>query len=397
MENKGISKLDLKRRNRKQILLAIRENGMLARVDIASQLSLTRAAVTIITNQMISQGILEDMSGPLQETETTKKKGRKKTMIRINPKYRFVLGAVVDENLISIGLTNLCNETLDKISKPISNESEPQEIIQFIVDACKELMKKSSLLPKQLLGLGVGVVPARWHQLRGDVKPDGTVSFMKLMYLLEMELSIPVTIESAIELFALANIDYRNPKHQNELLIYAGEHYYLARVSGHQLLPSAAMDSGKIDRFVLDPNGQEAEGYPRGSVHAELTISAVCAKIEAATGKKLSAAEILKAYEAGKKDIVTALNEALDKVALLVFDLAMLHSASRIVLQQFMLGEKAAAYLCDKVKAMSGTPDEIELVFSKIEGEHSFQAGSALSIERHFFELGGLNPGENAQ
>ena len=65
METKGISKLDLKRRNRKQILLAIRREGMLARVDIAAQLSLTRAAVTIITNQMINQNILEDMNGPL--------------------------------------------------------------------------------------------------------------------------------------------------------------------------------------------------------------------------------------------------------------------------------------------------------------------------------------------
>ena len=79
MDTKGISKLDLKRRNRRQILLAIRQAGTLARVDIASKLSLTRAAVTIITNQMINQNILEDLNTPLPvSADEPPKKGRKK-------------------------------------------------------------------------------------------------------------------------------------------------------------------------------------------------------------------------------------------------------------------------------------------------------------------------------
>ena len=191
MENKGISKLDLKRRNRKQILLSIREAGMLARVDIANKLSLTRAAVTIITNQMISQMILEDLSGPIMEEDEPRRKGRKKTMIRINPKFRFVLGIMVSEDRISVGLTNLYNEPLDKIALPIGDDTDAQEIISFMIDSCKKLMKKNSLTAKHILGVGVGVVPQRWNQVRGDIKEDGSVDFTKLMYLLKMELSVP--------------------------------------------------------------------------------------------------------------------------------------------------------------------------------------------------------------
>ena len=50
MELQGISKLDLKKRNRMQILRVIRESGPISRVDIASSMKITRAAVTIITN-----------------------------------------------------------------------------------------------------------------------------------------------------------------------------------------------------------------------------------------------------------------------------------------------------------------------------------------------------------
>ena len=56
MEQHGISKLDLKRRNRMQVLKILKQRGPTSRIDIAGTLELTRAAVTIITNEMIEQG-----------------------------------------------------------------------------------------------------------------------------------------------------------------------------------------------------------------------------------------------------------------------------------------------------------------------------------------------------
>ena len=61
MEKCGISKLDLKRRNRMQILRVIKELGPISRVDVASALEITRAAVTIITNEMIEEGVLVEL------------------------------------------------------------------------------------------------------------------------------------------------------------------------------------------------------------------------------------------------------------------------------------------------------------------------------------------------
>ena len=58
MEQFGISKLDLKRRNRTQILKLLRQQGPTSRIDLSMSLDLTRAAVTIICNEMIGQGIL---------------------------------------------------------------------------------------------------------------------------------------------------------------------------------------------------------------------------------------------------------------------------------------------------------------------------------------------------
>lgn len=96
MEKRGISKLDLKRRNRMQILRVIRESGPISRVDVASALEITRAAVTIITNEMIEEGVLVEIGEAPVNAEKLQK-GRRKILIDINVNSRFALGATVDE------------------------------------------------------------------------------------------------------------------------------------------------------------------------------------------------------------------------------------------------------------------------------------------------------------
>ena len=69
MEQQGISKLDLKRRNRMHVLKILKQRGPTTRIDIAGTLELTRAAVTIITNEMIAQGIIQEIGEYKHVTE----------------------------------------------------------------------------------------------------------------------------------------------------------------------------------------------------------------------------------------------------------------------------------------------------------------------------------------
>ncbi len=393
MDTKGISKLDLKRRNRRQILLAIREAGTLARVDIAARLSLTRAAVTIITNQMISQNILEDLNGPIPEAqEGPKKKGRKKTMIRINPSYKYVLGAVINDNDVCVGLSNLAGESLGSAVLELNDKTEQQEVISFIVNTCVELMQKQNITNKQVLGLGIGIVPPRFAQFRAENK-NGIVTFTKLCYLLEMELSVPVCAAGAIALYTLANIDYKAAPNTNQLLIYSGAAYHSAAISDKELLGGIAADTAAIDRMILDPAGAEWEGYPRGSVHAEITRAALLKLLKQATGKDLTIDEANVLYEKGDKAVSSVLDRALDRLALLVYNLAVSNHANAVTLQDFCFAPKSLGILQEKLNMLAGN-DELTVKLSPITGEKSFLAGCALAMEKQFFDLGGMQPGE---
>lgn len=114
MNDCGISKLDLKRRNRMQILKVVREQGPISRVDISAILGITRAAVTIITNEMIDQHILEEVGEEPVNPSGEVRKGRRKILLDINETYKFAVGIYVDEKEVSIGLTTLNAAALDK-------------------------------------------------------------------------------------------------------------------------------------------------------------------------------------------------------------------------------------------------------------------------------------------
>ena len=51
----GISKLDLKRINRMQVLRTVWSSGPISRVDLSQTLQITRASITQITNAMIEE------------------------------------------------------------------------------------------------------------------------------------------------------------------------------------------------------------------------------------------------------------------------------------------------------------------------------------------------------
>ena len=398
-ESKGISKLDLKRRNRKQILLAIRENGTLARVDIAKKLSLTRAAVTIITNQMISQNILEDLNTPKERSDEPKRKGRKKTLIRINPNFKFVLGAVINTDYISVGLSNLDGEVLDKTVLRTGTNTEQREIVQFILNACAQLMSNSSLKSDQILGLGIGIAPSRWKDMHGTMSPDG-VEFPKIAYYLEMELNFPVRCANLVTLCALANIDHVKHARMNQILIYSGDEYHTAFVADGKLAAAGNRDSAAINRFIVTPNGEKEAGYPNGSVHAELIRPVLIRKAAAILGEDpetLTFERIDKEYEAGNKKIVSLLNQAAEKTALLIYNYAVPQRAERVILQNFHFNKHGEKLVRDVLKKLSGSDEHTpELVISSLTPEHSFLAGSALAVEVLFYEAGGLRRTESA-
>lgn len=405
MEKRGISKLDLKRRNRMQILRVIRESGPISRVDVASALEITRAAVTIITNEMIEEGVLVEIGEAPVNTEKLQK-GRRKILIDINVNSRFALGATVDEKEVSIGLTNLNSEILDKASMVIDDRTTSKDIINYIIKTSNEMVENSALTKDKILGLGVGVVPSMWGKLKIFYK-DGVLDFTNFIDKLSGGLDFEIHCGNAIGLMALASNDFRtqNGYQTNQAFIHNGNQVNLAIINKNELSADYVSYTSTIEKYIVCPNGKSYEGYPNGSVKAELSRKAMLDAVyeiyskektpvlyEVTNGDKnnVNMDTVFKAVMSKEESVKNLVDDIIAKYTVLINNLAISHFAKRIVLHNFKLDEKQFDYVKREMIRLVSEEIADRVVLSRLDGKNNFLGGCALIIQDNFYVRGGM-------
>lgn len=405
MEKLGISKLDLKRRNRMQILRVIRESGPISRVDVASVLAITRAAVTIITNEMIEQGILLEIGeAPINSGKI--QKGRRKILIDINMNCKFALGATVDEKEVTIGLTNLNCEILDKASMVIDERTTSKDIVTFIIDKCNEMMANSALDKNSILGVGIGVVPSMWGKLKIFYK-DGMLDFSNFIDRVSSGVSIDVRCGNAIGLMALASNDFRNPNDSqiNQAFLHNGNQVNLAIINKTDLSPDYLSYTYMIEKYIVNPGGKSYEGYPDGSVKAEISRTAILNalydiyskentpmlyKLTEGDKSKINTDNVFTALFRGEQTVKDLVDDVISKYAVLVNNLAVSHFAQKIYIHNYNLNEKQFDYVKREMIRLIGDDVADRVVLSGVEGKTNFVGGCALIIQDNFYVRGGM-------
>lgn len=405
MEKRGISKLDLKRRNRMQILRVIRESGPISRVDVASALEITRAAVTIITNEMIEEGVLVEIGEAPINTEKLQK-GRRKILIDINVNSRFALGATVDEREVTVGLTNLNSEVLDKASMVIDDRTTSKDIINYIIKSCNEMVANSCLTKDKILGLGVGIVPTMWGKLKIFYK-DGVLDFTNFIEKLSAGLSYDIHCGNAIGLMALANNEFKtqNGYQTNQAFVHNGNQVNLAIIEKNELSSDYISYTSMIERYIVNPNGKAYEGYPNGSVKAELSRTAmlgafydiyskektpVLFELTEGDKSKINTDNVFMALMRGEESVKQVVDDIIDKYTVLVNNLAISHFAKKIVLHNFNLNEKQFDYVKREMIRLVSVEIADRVVLSKLEGKNNFLGGCSLIIQDNFYVKGGM-------
>ena len=113
MNPKRINSLSMKEKNR-SILFSIIRGGERTRADVARGSGLSRAAVSIIVDQLISEGVLA-------EGETVKGKvGRSGTVLRFATERYYAIGIALRRDCVSVGKVNLNGEITQNVTFPLS-------------------------------------------------------------------------------------------------------------------------------------------------------------------------------------------------------------------------------------------------------------------------------------
>ena len=412
MEQHGISKLDLKRRNRMQVLKILKQRGPTSRIDIAGMLELTRAAVTIITNEMIEQGIIQEI-GEYKHVAEKAPRGRKKILIDINHHYKFAVGVTVEEDVVSIGLSTLAGDVLDKRNETITPATDRKEIFAFVEKSVREVLADNCLDRNSILGIGFGIFPTMYPKLDIDVN-DGAPDYSKIRSYVSRLTDLPLVFDNSVKGTAMANIDFlkgKDPNRLNIAFLQYGSTMHFIVTNLNDPIFSYDNRTGFVDKMIIDPNASErCSCGRRGCVENELTPQAIVRKTRAIyseeatpvlykiTGGDRSAITLETIYEAYTKNdeaVTHVVDRSLELTAVLLNNLYFSTNPQKIVLHHFRFSSEAAddpffPMLKNQVTAIGGSRVASKIEQSIIEDRHRFLSGCALAIRELFFDKGGF-------
>ncbi|MBE6005268.1 MAG: ROK family transcriptional regulator [Lachnospiraceae bacterium] len=205
MKYTGINSNDVKSENRSKIIRLLNDKGDMARKDIATQLGLTAAAVTQISNELLEMGILRE-NGEMEEEAHV---GRKKIRIGLDDDFTKILGICIERNVTVVSVNNMRGKCLLKKTLVTDTELPPEIFLEKIIDTAYELMDSLSLTPDDILGAGVSVPGnVSSDKQRDDYIPSIWNAPVPVRRKLERGLRIPVVVDNNVNAFAIAELIY---------------------------------------------------------------------------------------------------------------------------------------------------------------------------------------------
>jgi predicted NBD/HSP70 family sugar kinase/transposase len=135
--------------NEKLVIEAIRVSGSLSRVEIAERTGLTPQAVSRITRNLLTTGLL------VQEERRMAGRGKPRVPLRLRPDAACAIGLHVDPEVITLVLVDLCGNVRDRRQLPLARRSTPEWCVARIADMARAAVESVGTLADNLLGVGV--------------------------------------------------------------------------------------------------------------------------------------------------------------------------------------------------------------------------------------------------
>ncbi len=224
----------------------------LSRTDLAEEMGLTRAAVTIIINDLISSGIIVET-----ESRTTSS-GRRPVVLEINPNHGLVAAIDMGAMHLSVALGDFSARILEEVEVNFKIEDGPEKCLHDADQVLKELLGKRGLTPSDLAGVGVGVpgpvIAERGMVMAPPIMPGWDKFAIRTT--LEKQWKTAITLNNDAELGALGEWAYGAGRGERNLaFIKVGSGIGAGLMINQQIYGGTTGSAGEIGHLTVDENG----------------------------------------------------------------------------------------------------------------------------------------------
>ncbi|MFJ9029539.1 ROK family protein [Streptomyces sp. NPDC102274] len=148
---RAFNQLALGSYNEKLVIESIREAGALSRVEIAEQTGLTPQAVSRITRNLLTAGLLAE------DGRQSAGAGKPRVPLRLRPDAASAIGVHLDPEMISVVAVDLCGGILDRRQMHLFERRDPGWCLEHMTRLALESAAVARQASEALLGVGVAV------------------------------------------------------------------------------------------------------------------------------------------------------------------------------------------------------------------------------------------------
>ena len=152
MEARRTTVRDMRRSNRSVILTSIYRAGPLSRFELVRETSLSAASVSNLVGELLDEGVVEE-AGSVESDG-----GRPRVLLRVAPRFGYVVGADVGETRVRVELFDLAMTVLATAEYPIDSSTPSRRgVVSRVLPGLGAVIEQAGVAPAQVLGLGVAV------------------------------------------------------------------------------------------------------------------------------------------------------------------------------------------------------------------------------------------------
>ncbi len=202
---KATNSLVMKKRNQKMILNLIRSEDV-SRAQIAAKTGLTKAAVTLLTEELINLGIITESESDYCGV------GRRPIILKLVSDRFYAIGVNITRRHCSLGIIDLEGNVLKEDSFNIKSLS-PSEVVEKIVFDINKIVKDLKIKRSSLLGVGISTPGPIDYKTSTILSPPNFEKWHGFnLNVLGQKLGLTIQAENIANAFAISEKYFGNQK-----------------------------------------------------------------------------------------------------------------------------------------------------------------------------------------
>ena len=224
----------------------------ISRTGLAEEMGLTRAAVTLIVNDLLENGVI------LEAESRAIPNGRPPVVLEINPKRGLVAAVDMGATHVNIALADFSAKIIEETSFPFDIKQGPQVCLAEVRRILQELLDRYGISISEIMAVGVGVPGP-------VIKDAGMVMSPPIMpgwdrypirQTLEEAWGCPVSLNNDAELGALGEWAYGAGRGEKNLaFIKVASGIGAGLIINQQIYGGTTGSAGEIGHITIEENG----------------------------------------------------------------------------------------------------------------------------------------------